>query len=142
MIPSDEPPPPGSDQGQTRVRPPFDHRGDADSAHQDWGALMIPGEYFVRDGDIDLNAGRVAVTVRVENTGDRPIQVGSHTHFFEVNRALRLDRQAAYGRRLDIAAGTSLRFEPGEARDVALIPLAGLRVARGMNALVDGPLDT
>jgi len=93
---------------------------------------VIPGEYLIGDGEIELNAGRAAVRVRVENTGDRPIQVGSHTHFFEVNR----------GRRLDIAAGTSLRFEPGEALDVALIPLAGLRVARGMNALVDGPLDT
>jgi urease subunit beta len=82
----------------------------------------------------------VAVQVRVENTGDRPIQVGSHTHFFEVNDALRFDRQAAYGCRLDIAAGTSLRFEPGEARDVRLIPLAGLRIARGMNARVNGPL--
>ena len=102
---------------------------------------MIPGEYLIADGDIELNAGRPPMQVRVENTGDRPIQVGSHTHFFEVNRALRFDRDAAYGRRLDIAAGTSLRFEPGEARDVTLIPLAGLRVARGMNALVDGPLD-
>ena len=81
------------------------------------------------------------MSLRVENTGDRPIQVGSHTHFFEVNDALRFDRQAAYGRRLDIAAGTSLRFEPGEARDVALIPLAGLRIARGMSARVNGPLE-
>jgi urease beta subunit len=87
-----------------------------------------------------LNEGRTPVRVRIENTGDRPIQVGSHTHFFEVNRALRFDRDAAFGRRLDIAAGTSLRFEPGEARDVALISLAGLRIARGMNGLVDGPL--
>ena len=102
---------------------------------------MIPGEYVIGDGEIELNAGRLPVRVRVENTGDRPIQVGSHTHFFEVNRALTFDRQTAYGRRLDIAAGTSLRFEPGEARDIALIPLAGFRVARGMNALVDGPLD-
>ena len=101
---------------------------------------MIPGEYFLRGDDITLNAGRSPVSLRVENTGDRPIQVGSHTHFFEVNTALRFDRDAAYGRRLDIAAGTSLRFEPGEARDVTLIPLAGLRIARGMNALVDGPL--
>ena len=102
---------------------------------------MIPGEYLIGDGEIELNAGRAAVQVRVENTGDRPIQVGSHTHFFEVNDALRFDRQAAYGRRLNIAAGTSLRFEPGEARDVALIPLAGLRIARGMNARVNGPLE-
>lgn len=101
---------------------------------------MVPGEYFLEADAIELNAGRAAVTVRVENTGDRPIQVGSHTHFFEVNDALRFDRDAAYGRRLDIAAGTSLRFEPGEARDISLIPLAGLRIARGMNARVDGPL--
>jgi urease subunit beta len=101
---------------------------------------MHPGEYFLEPGSIELNAGRLPVTVRVENTGDRPVQVGSHTHFFEVNDALRFDRKAAYGRRLDIAAGTSLRFEPGEARDVELIPLAGLRIARGMNARVNGPL--
>ena len=101
---------------------------------------MVPGEYVIQDGEIELNAGRLPVQVRVENTGDRPIQVGSHTHFHEVNRALRFDRDAAYGRRLDIAAGTSLRFEPGEARDVPLIPLAGLRIARGMSGLVNGPL--
>jgi urease subunit beta len=102
---------------------------------------VIPGEYIIGVGEIELNADRVPVTVRVENTGDRPIQVGSHTHFFEVNSALRFDRDAAYGRRLDIAAGTSLRFEPGEAREVTLIPLAGLRVARGMRGLVNGPLE-
>jgi urease subunit beta len=102
---------------------------------------VIPGEYFLRSDDITLNAGRSPVSLRVENAGDRPIQVGSHTHFFEVNDALRFDRQAAYGRRLDIAAGTSLRFEPGEGRDVQLIPLAGLRIARGMNARVNGPLE-
>jgi urease beta subunit len=101
---------------------------------------VIPGEYLIGDGEIELNAGRQPVTIRIENTGDRPIQVGSHTHFFEVNRALRFDRDGAYGRRLDIAAGTSLRFEPGEAREVSLIPLAGLRIARGMSGLVDGPL--
>jgi urease beta subunit len=102
---------------------------------------VVPGEYLLGDGGIELNAGRDAVRVRVENAGDRPIQVGSHTHFFEVNRALRFERDTAYGRRLDVPAGTSLRFEPGEARDVVLIPLAGTRVARGMNALVNGPLD-
>ncbi len=102
---------------------------------------MVPGEYLLRDGDIDVNAGRETVAVRVENAGDRPIQVGSHTHFFEVNRALRFDRDNAYGRRLDIPAGTSLRFEPGEARSVLLIPLAGRRIAHGMNAIVSGPLD-
>jgi urease beta subunit len=102
---------------------------------------VIPGEYILDGGDIELNAGREATQLRVENTGDRPIQVGSHTHFFEVNRALRFARDNAYGRRLDLPAGTSLRFEPGEARDVPLVPLAGRRIARGMNALVDGPLD-
>ena len=102
---------------------------------------MIPGEMFIKAGEIELNAGRKTLTLSVTNTGDRPIQVGSHTHFFEVNDALRFDRKAAYGRRLDIAAGTSLRFEPGEARDISLIPLAGLRIARGMNARVNGPLE-
>jgi urease beta subunit len=102
---------------------------------------VVPGEYRIRDGDIDLNADRVPVRIRVENTGDRPIQVGSHTHFFEVNAALRFDRGTAYGRRLDIAAGTSLRFEPGEARDIALVPLAGRRIAFGMTGRINGPLD-
>jgi urease beta subunit len=102
---------------------------------------VVPGEYILEDGFVELNAGREPSRVRVENTGDRPIQVGSHTHFFEVNRALRFERDRAYGRRLDVPAGTSLRFEPGEARDVTLVPLGGRRVARGMNALVNGPLD-
>ena len=101
---------------------------------------MIPGEYVLQDGDVELNAGREATRLRVSNSGDRPIQVGSHTHFFEVNQALQFGRDKAYGRRLDIPAGTSLRFEPGEARDVSLIPLAGRRRAYGMNALVNGPL--
>jgi urease beta subunit len=101
---------------------------------------VVPGEYFVQDGVVELNAGRATASVLVANRGDRPIQVGSHTHFFEVNEALHFDRAAAYGRRLDVPAGTSLRFEPGESRSVTLIPLAGRRVARGMNALVNGPL--
>jgi urease subunit beta len=101
---------------------------------------VVPGEYFLQDGVVELNAGREAVSLRIANAGDRPIQVGSHTHFFEVNAALQFDRGKAYGRRLDVPAGTSLRFEPGESRDVTLIPLAGRRVAYGMNALVNGPL--
>ena len=101
---------------------------------------MHPGEYLLEPGSIELNAGRLPVKVRVENTGDRPIQVGSHTHFHEVNDALRFDRTAAYGRRLDIAAGTSLRFEPGEARDVTLISLAGRRAVFGMSGRINGPL--
>jgi len=104
---------------------------------------VVPGEYFLQDGLLELNAGRDAVSLRVANTGDRPIQVGSHTHFFEVNAALDFDLAAkARGRRLDVPAGTSLRFEPGESRHVTLIPLAGRRVAFGMNALVNGPLDS
>lgn len=102
---------------------------------------MIPGEYVVQAGDIELNAGRPPRRVRVANSGDRPVQVGSHTHFFEVNPALRFEREQAYGCRLDIPAGTSLRFEPGDEREVILIPLAGRRVVYGMNALVNGPLE-
>ncbi len=103
---------------------------------------MVPGEYILQDGVIELNAARDPISLRVANSGDRPIQVGSHTNFFEVNAALQFDRAKARGRRLDVPAGTSLRFEPGESRDVTLIPLAGRRVAFGMNALVNGPLDS
>ena len=102
---------------------------------------MRPGEYFIADGEIELNHGRDGVRLRVENVGDRPIQVGSHTHFFEVNRFLRFDRASAYGRRLDIPAGTALRFEPGEGREVHVIPFGGKRHAYGMSALTDGALD-
>jgi urease beta subunit len=102
---------------------------------------VIPGEYLLRDEPIELNEGRPATRVRVENTGDRPIQIGSHTHVFEANRALRFPRALAYGHRLDIPAGTSLRFEPGESREVALVPFAGTRTVHGMSALVNGPLD-
>jgi urease beta subunit len=102
---------------------------------------VVPGEYLLQDGLVELNAGRDATSLRVANAGDRPVQVGSHTHFFEVNEALHFDREKAYGRRLDVPAGTSLRFEPGESRYVTLIPLAGRRAAYGMNALVNGPLD-
>ncbi len=102
---------------------------------------MIPGEYILRDEAIELNAGLPHVRLRVDNHGDRPIQVGSHTHFFEVNRYLRFDRAKAYGHRLDIPAGTALRFEPGEGREVDLVPFSGRRMAFGMNGLVNGPLD-
>ena len=102
---------------------------------------MTPGEYFLRDEEIEINAGREVVRLRVDNLGDRPIQVGSHTHFFETNRFLRFDRERAYGCRLNIPAGTALRFEPGEGREIELIPLAGTRTAYGMSALVDGSLD-
>ena len=102
---------------------------------------MIPGEFFLRDEAVELNAGRTAIRIRVDNHGDRPIQVGSHTHFFEVNRYLRFDRARAYGCRLDIAAGTALRFEPGEGREVDLVAFGGRRNVFGMNGLVNGPLD-
>jgi urease subunit beta len=102
---------------------------------------MIPGEYVLRDEPVEINAGVARVRLRVDNHGDRPIQVGSHTHFFEVNRYLRFDRDKTYGHHLDIPAGTALRFEPGEGREVDLVPFTGLRVAYGMSGLVNGPLD-
>jgi urease subunit beta len=101
---------------------------------------MIPGEYLIDDGEIELNAGRATVTVQVANTGDRPVQVGSHYHFHEVNTALHFDRTAARGFRLNIAAGTAVRFEPGQSRTVELVELAGDRKVYGFNALVMGPL--
>ena len=100
-----------------------------------------PGELLTPDGAVTLNAGREAITLTVANTGDRPIQVGSHYHFFETNRALAFDRRAAYGRRLDIPAGTAVRFEPGESRTATLVPIAGARVVRGGNAWASGPVD-
>lgn len=102
---------------------------------------MIPGELIPGDGDIELNAGMPTLTVTVANSGDRPIQVGSHFHFFEVNTALQFDREATKGMRLDIPAGTAVRFEPGDERDITLIPLAGSRHVYGLNALINGPLD-
>ena len=101
---------------------------------------MIPGEYAIQPGEIELNAGRPTLTLSVANTGDRPIQVGSHYHFFEVNAGLVFDRAAAYGRRLNIAAGTAVRFEPGDAKEVTLVTLAGSRVAMGHRGLVQGDL--
>jgi len=101
---------------------------------------MIPGEMKVASGDIELNKGRKALTVKVTNSGDRPIQVGSHYHFFETNEALKFDRKAAYGCRLNIAAGTAVRFEPGQARTVELVELAGERKVFGFNAKVNGKL--
>ena len=101
---------------------------------------MIPGEFFPADGDITLNAGAVAITLMVANTGDRPIQVGSHYHFGEANAALDFDRKAARGMRLDIAAGTAVRFEPGQRREVQLIPIGGARKVFGFNQKVMGDL--
>jgi urease subunit beta len=101
---------------------------------------MIPGEIITRPGDIELNAGVPRVTLEVANTGDRPIQVGSHYHFFETNEALRFDRDKARGYRLDIAAGTAVRFEPGQRREVTLIPLGGTRKVYGFQQKIMGAL--
>jgi urease subunit beta len=101
---------------------------------------MIPGEMILEPGDIEINVGRPTLTVTVANTGDRPIQVGSHFHFFEVNRALRFDRSVARGYRLNIAAGTAVRFEPGQERTVELVELAGDRVVYGFNGSIMGKL--
>ena len=101
---------------------------------------MIPGEILPADGEIEINAQADASTITVANTGDRPIQVGSHYHFFETNKALDFDRAAARGMRLDIPAGTAVRFEPGQTRDVALVPLAGSRNVYGFNQKIMGSL--
>jgi urease subunit beta len=102
---------------------------------------MIPGETIVRDGDLELAPGRERRTLRVDNRGDRPIQVGSHAHLFEVNRALTFERERAYGFRLDVPAGTAVRFEPGEGREVEIVALAGGRRAFGLAGLVSGSLE-
>ncbi|MGG6295975.1 urease subunit beta [Leptolyngbya sp. AN02str] len=102
---------------------------------------MIPGELIVDAGEIELNAGRPTVTLTVANTGDRPIQVGSHFHFFEVNSALQFDREQSLGMRLDIPAGTAVRFEPGDEKEVTLVALAGSREVYGFNAKIEGSLD-
>ncbi|MEX3688479.1 urease subunit beta [Paraburkholderia sp. BR14263] len=101
---------------------------------------MIPGEMLIDDGEIELNAGRETIAVKVANTGDRPVQIGSHFHFYEVNAALSFDREAARGFRLNIAAGTAVRFEPGQERTVELVALAGERAVYGFNGQVMGPL--
>jgi urease subunit beta len=101
---------------------------------------MTPGEYFIADGTIELNKGRKTAKLTVSNTGDRPIQVGSHYHFFETNPALKFDRKAARGMRLNIAAGTAVRFEPGQTRDVELVAIAGTRTIYGFRQDVMGKL--
>ena len=99
---------------------------------------MIPGEYQIKDGEIELNAGRKTISLKIENTGDRPIQVGSHYHFYETNPALSFDREAAKGFRLNIAAGTAVRFEPGQDRQVELVEVAGKKVIYGFRGDVMG----
>ncbi|MEC4814587.1 MAG: urease subunit beta [Scytonema sp. PMC 1069.18] len=102
---------------------------------------MIPGELITPDGSIELNAGRPTVRLQVSNTGDRPIQVGSHFHFYEVNAALSFEREQAKGMRLDIPAGTAVRFEPGDEKEITLVPLVGNRQVYGFNARINGQLD-
>jgi len=102
---------------------------------------MIPGEYFFDDGEIELNPGRPNITITVNNTGDRPVQVGAHYHFFETNRELVFDRERAYGMHLDLPSGTAVRFEPGDVKDVQLVAYGGRRVVYGFNGLVMGRLD-
>ena len=105
------------------------------------GSFVKPGELIAAEGERELNAGRATCTVSVANTGDRPIQVGSHYHFYETNPALEFDREMARGKRLDIPAGTAVRFEPGQSRTVILVDVAGTRTVYGFNAKVMGPLD-
>ena len=103
---------------------------------------LIPGEIIPEQGEIELNLGKEVITVKVSNSGDRPVQVGSHYHFYEANKALIFDRESTLGMRLDIPAGTAIRFEPGDTTDVKLVPFSGLRNAFGFNSLVNGSLDT
>ncbi len=102
---------------------------------------MIPGEYILAEADIECNVGRETVTIIVVNTGDRPVQVGSHFHFFEVNRQMEFDREKAFGKRLNIAAGTAVRFEPGEEKEVKLVTFGGTQKISGFNNLVDGEIN-
>lgn len=102
---------------------------------------MIPGEYKLAEGDVIANAGRREIILEIANTGDRPIQVGSHFHFFEVNRALRFDRAAAFGMRLNIPAGTAVRFEPGDSKKVTLVEISGTKRVYGLNGLTHGPAE-
>ena len=103
---------------------------------------LIPGEIISEQGGIELNPGKEVKTVKVSNSGDRPVQIGSHYHFFEANKALIFDREITLGMRLDIPSGTAIRFEPGDTTDVKLVPYTGLRIAHGFNSLVNGSLDT
>ena len=103
---------------------------------------LIPGEIIPEQGEIELNLGKEVKTLTVSNTGDRPVQIGSHYHFFEANNALIFDRELTLGMRLDIPAGTAIRFEPGDTTDVKLVPFSGLRNVYGFNSLVNGPLNS
>jgi len=124
-----------SGQGQSGGTSPHPQPGHTDLSHK---AVRPIGGYVLDDKPIEINAGRPRVTLKARNTGDRPIQIGSHFHFFEVNRYLEFDRPAAFGMRLDIPANTAVRFEPGDEKEVTLVPLGGKRFANGFNDLVDG----
>jgi urease subunit beta len=102
---------------------------------------MIPGEYFLSEEPVIMNANKITITLNVKNTGDRPIQVGSHAHFFEINKALEFPRRKAYGFHLNISAGTSIRFEPGDSKKIELTEFSGKRIVYGFSGLVNGPLD-
>jgi urease beta subunit len=134
-------PPQPPDGPERRERSAETAPSDAASTDAAPSAPVIPGELLPAEGDIALRPGIPRTTLRVVSTADRPIQVGSHFHVFEANRALRFDRAAAYGMRLAIPAGTAVRFEPGEVREVALIPIGGRRIVRGFSGLVEGSLD-
>jgi len=105
-------------------------------------SILIPGEIIPEEGEIELNLSKQVKTVTVSNSGDRPVQVGSHYHFYEANKALIFDREITKGMRLDIPAGTAIRFEPGDTTDVKLVPFSGLRKAYGFNSIVNGSLDS
>lgn len=126
-------------QGQkTQAQPGQDHQGQPTGQNQNHKALAPVGGYVFGKDPVVFNESRPAIELKVRNTGDRPIQVGSHFHFFEVNRALEFDREAAYGMRLNIASSTAIRFEPGDEKSVSLVPFGGLRNVHGFNNLVDG----
>jgi urease subunit beta len=123
-------------QPNLQIYPPFTIHHSPSTIHQ----IMIPGEIIAQAGEIELNIGRPILQLTVANTGDRPIQVGSHYHFYEVNAALAFDRAATRGMRLDIPAGTAVRFEPGDEKQVQLVDLAGSREVYGFNAQIEGKL--
>ena len=127
--------------GKAKVAPPKKGKSLASLIKAELAKPVIPGQILCGEGDIEANAGRPTKELLVANTGDRPIQVGSHCHFFEANRALQFDREQAFGFRLSIPAGTAVRFEPGEEKRVTVVALAGNRVAHGINALTEGALD-
>ena len=121
--------------------PRWNEAGDHSQSHQVKGAVVIPGEYILKEGPVEANSGKETVGLVVRNAGDRPVQVGSHFHFFEANRALLFEREKAFGMRLNIPSGTAVRFEPGQDKEIVLVSLGGERVVHGLNGLTEGALD-